>query len=161
MYTVALISVDRTIYLKKPLIYGDIITPWRMLFAIVMLWVFFIAISLTPLFGFGKVGYSPELATCVLSIFKNFSFNANVFAYFILIILLMAFAHLIQLFGCGCMIYITRKYLMKKLRRAVRGGHSQRSNVMSIQENRTTAPARSNYNKSQLQLVKVFGAVYT
>jgi uncharacterized membrane protein len=55
VYTVALMSVDRAVHLKKPLTYDDIITPWRMLVAIAILWIFCIAISLL---GFGIVGYS-------------------------------------------------------------------------------------------------------
>lgn len=36
IYTVALLAVDRAIYLKKPLIYEQIVTPWRIFFAIVV-----------------------------------------------------------------------------------------------------------------------------
>ena len=64
IYTVSLIFVDRVIYLKKRLTYECIVTPWRMFFAIVAIRILSIAVSILPLFGFGEVGYNPNLATC-------------------------------------------------------------------------------------------------
>ena len=46
----------------------------------------------------------------------------------------LVLGHLLQLFDCGCIIYITRKHLLKRLRRAVGyvRGHSQRSNGREV-----------------------------
>ena len=58
VHTITLMSVDRFIYLKRPLKYSVLITPNRMLAAIVIIWVICTAISLPPLFGFGAIVYS-------------------------------------------------------------------------------------------------------
>jgi hypothetical protein len=155
IYTVALMSVDRAIYLKKPLRYGRIITPWRMFLAIVILWTLCTAVSIPPLFSvggvsFGIVKYSPDIATCTILTTTS---NQNTFHYFILITVWITLGTLVQLFGSGCIIYITRKFLMMKLRRTLHLVRSQRSGSQS-------SSLMKDYNKSQLQLVKVFGAIF-
>lgn len=159
IYTVAFMSVDRAIYLKKPLNYGHIVTPRRMLFAIAIMWVLCTATSMPPLFSFGEVisfgvvKYSPDIATC--TILASSSSSENTFHYFILITVWMTLGTLLQFLGCGCIIYITRKFLLMQLHRALDlvRGHSRRS------KNQSSSLMR-NYNKSQLQLVKVFGAIF-
>lgn len=150
IYTVAMMSVDRVIYLKQPLQYEEIVTPWRMFFAIVLLWVSCTGISIPPLFGYGVVKYSPDIATC--TILASSSSDSSAFRYFILVSAWMTIGTLIQLFGYGSIIYITRKFMLKKLRRTLDSvrGHGQRSSSNLLK----------NYNKSQLQLVKVFGAIF-
>jgi uncharacterized membrane protein YiaA len=157
VYTVALMSVDRAVYLKKPLIYDDIITPWKTLVAIVILWIFCIAISLLPLFGFGIVGYSMRILTCIPIIQqdKEKPLVTNI-SYFILVVACGLLGLLVQLFGCGCIIYITRKSLMKRLRRALTG-HRQRSNGRGTDEGNNGAQRK--YQKDQLQMVKVFAVI--
>ena len=159
IYTVALMSVDRAIYLKKPLSYGQIVTPRRMFLSIVILWVLSTAISTPPLFSFdevsfGIVKYSPDIATC--TILTSSSSSQNTFYYFTLISLWMTLGTLVQLFSSGCIIYITRKFLLIKLHRALdlMRGHGRRSNKQS-------SSLMKDYNNSQLQLVKVFGAIFT
>lgn len=70
----------------------------------------------------------------------------------ILIICFAMFGTLTQLFGCGCIIYITRKALLKRLHKMVGTSRSQR--------NEQSSDVLRNYAKSQLQLVKVFGAIF-
>ena len=57
---------------------------------------------------------------------------------------------LIQLFGCGCIIYITRKSLLKRLRRAITG----RRETLSKRD--LDDGASRKYKKDQMQMVKVF-----
>ena len=68
VYTVAFMSVDRAVYLKKPLTYDDIITSWRML---AILWIFCIVISLLPLLGFGSADYYVGIFTCIPIVLQN------------------------------------------------------------------------------------------
>ena len=72
--------------------------------------------------------------------------------HFEIVILLFVLGALIQLFGCGCIIYITRKHLLRNLHRPLGN---------NIQAPNTQSDILRSYNKSQLQLVKVFGAIVT
>ena len=141
LFTVATMSLDRVIYLKKPLTYEGIVTPWRMLIAILVVWIVCIAVSLPPLFGLGDYRYSPVLDTCAYSDVH----------YTYLGLSLIALGTLTQLFGCGCIIYITRKHLLRNLRRALGNAPNGRGETQNV--------IMRNYKKSQLQLVKVFGAI--
>ena len=75
--TIAMMAVDRVIYLKKPLTYSHIVTAWRMLFAIVLAWLFCIALSLPPLFPpsfrFGAVSFDRDTVACG-PLFKDYYF---------------------------------------------------------------------------------------
>jgi ABC-type Fe3+ transport system permease subunit len=153
VYTVALMSVDRAVYLKKPLTYDDIITPWRMLVAIAILWIFCIAISLLPLFGFGRVGYSTGIYSCA-----TFTHTPIYAAYHSMTIAFGFLGYVVQFIGCACIIYIARKNLLKRLRRALTG-RRQRSNGRGTDEG--SNEAQRNYRKNQLQMVKVFGAIFS
>ena len=140
IFTVAMMSLDRVIYLKKPLTYEGIVTPWRLLVAILVVWIVSIGVSLL---GVGQYRYNPVFTICSL---------AGDIVHFQILVLLLALGTLIQLFGCGCIIYITRKHLLRNLRRALGN---------SIQTPNTRSDILRSYNKSQLQLVKVFGAIVT
>jgi hypothetical protein len=158
VYTVALMSVDRAVYLKKPLMYDNIITPWRMLIAIAIVWVSCIVISLLPLLGFGRVEYNTPTFTCVLIIPPGDEVSTSHTSYFILVVVCGLLGHLVQFSGYGCIIYITRRNLMKRLRRAL-GGRRQRSNGRGTDEGNNGALRK--YQKDQLQMVKVFGAIFS
>ncbi len=137
-YTIALMSVDRVIYLKKPLTYEHRVTPWRMFSAIVAVWLVCSTVSAPPLFGFGSYGLH-EVRICGLipdTLYGTF--------YYIVLVVVFALATLLQIFCCGVIIYIARKHLLKKLNR-----------LRGLQIDNST----SEYKKSQLQLVKVFGAI--
>jgi hypothetical protein len=179
LHTVALMSVDRAIYLKKPLTYDHIVTPWRTLTAIITVWVICLAISLPPLFGFGKAGYTNTF-TCIL---HSQPFD-NIGHYFILVTAFGSTGFVAQMIGCGCIIYITRKHLLKRLHRV--NGSSQRSEGQRSEGQRSEGQrsegqrsegqrsddqkleimdgknsAVSKYKQDQLQMVKVFGGIFT
>jgi len=156
-HTVALMAVDRAIYLKKPLTYGRIVTPWRMLFAIMSVWLLCTAIALPPLFGFGEIAFSYTLGTCL----PDFT-TANI-AYILLCLVEICVVTLVQFVGCGVMIYVARRQLFRKFHKNF--SFMRRSRV----QRQSSHPAGKNskrgiltqYSKSQLQLVKVFGMIFT
>ena len=153
IYTVAMLSVDRVIYLKKPLTYQHIITPRRMFVAIMIMWASFAIISLSPLWGVGRVGYNSELATCIIETGDiDIKPYHMLFPYFVFLIALGALGSLMQFIGCGCIIYITRQHLTARALHLMRS--SSQNNGPSLSN------IFSNYKKSQLQLVKLFGAIF-
>ena len=146
--TITLLSVDRVIYLRKPLTYHSIVTPWKAFEAIIVTWIISIVASLPPLFMPELVEYSPNSASCILSVLSTPW-------YFIALVVIFVVLTLVQFVGCGCIIYMVRAHLIKKLRGALdlivrtQAPLTQRSNLFK------------DYNKSQLRLVVVFGAIFT
>lgn len=147
--TIAMMAVDRVIYLKKPLTYSHIVTAWRMFFAIVSAWLLGFALSLPPLLGFGEVSFDRDTVACG-PLFKDY--------YFVVIIIPVALATLVQLSTCLCIIYIARKHISKKLRRALVRMYFFPARSPAQQSHQRQALRE--YNKSQLQLVKVFGVIF-
>ena len=141
--TVALMSVDRAIYLKKPLTYKLIVTPLRMLAAIVVVWVSCIALSTPPLFTPIMSGFKPNIENCVLN-FEGW--------HTMLTAVVFAIATLVQFIGCGCIVYITRTYLRTRLGRVLsftsESHHTRYNNILKDD------------SKSQLHLVGVFTVIF-
>jgi hypothetical protein len=148
VYTVALMAVDRVIYLSKPLSYERIVTPWRMFTAIVVVWVVVITISLPPLFGFGSVGIARGYI-CVPLIESTLDRIA-----LLLGLSLIAIATLVEVIGSGIIIYITRKHLLRKLRRTLSLFRSRSSDASQARREK----GLKEFKQHQLQLVKVFAA---
>ena len=143
--TVALMAVDRAIYLKKPLTYDQIVTPRRMLFMIAAVWIVCIAIAILPLFKLGEIGFYQAIASCSLIIEDK--------VFFYVIIALAGLMNLIQIVGCGIIIYSIRKHLLMKLRQKI-------TFVNSVKDS-YRPDLLKDYNKTQLQLLKVFGVIFS
>ena len=146
-HTVALLAIDRLIYIKKPLTYQFIVTPIRMLAAIVVVWVLCIGLSIPALTGF--MLYVQEMHACGLGGSPE---------YFIPLLVESALVILLQCVVCAWMLCIARNQLKEKLLKGLAlsvGTHNtpqQREKYREVQRK---------YNKSQLHLVKVFIAIFT
>ena len=155
-HTLSLMSVDRFIYLKKPLTYHLIITPLRMLAAIIGIWVLSILLSLPPLFGFGQVRFSHTVATCVVFIDRETHIAPN-YLYVILLLAEGALPFLILCVMYVWIIFITRKHLMINLRRSLATSHtSQQQHAVE-----SRSGILKEHSRHQLHLVQVFSAVFT
>ncbi len=119
-----------------------------------VVWFVSTVVSVPP-FVFQSVSFS-RLAFC--AVFSIADSSPLVYSYLIVVMLLFAIATLVQLFCIGCIIYITRKCLLTKLRR-LKGISSNQASGRDDNTDRTGVS--SSYKKSQLQLVKVFGAIVT
>ena len=72
IYTVALISIDRFLYIWRPLRYKKYMTVKIVRSLIVSAWLLSTAVSVTPLFGFGTLYFDRSALTCTLA-FKGYS----------------------------------------------------------------------------------------
>lgn len=159
-HTVALMSVDRLIYLKKPLTYKFIVTPGRMFVAIVVVWLLCIGLSIPPLFGFGEAGYSGDLSTCMVFFGGESDGPTPLYAYLILLFLELSIPILVQLVMCVWIVYIARKYLLKKLQRTLGTlkGQPRANRVQNRQDDRRSTFLKK-YSNKQLHLLNVFGVI--
>ena len=147
--TVAVLSVDRVIYLKKPLTYEHIVTPRRMLLVILITWAASTSISLVPIWRVEQVGYLEQFATCNIIIRED-----QVANYFIFLVAVGS--TLVHIAGNVSIIYITRKYLMAKVLRLMQVRSRTRDDG-----GLTESVILRNHNRSQLQLVKLCVATFS
>lgn len=150
-HTLALMAVDRFIYLKKPLTYHLIVTPWRMLMAIASVWLICILLALPPLFGLGEIQFSYTLATCTVLISRETRIAPN-YIYSLVLIGEGAVPFLTLCVMYVWILYITRVFLSKSLRRTLAASDGQRESRQNVMKE---------YSKNQLLLVRVFGIIFT
>ena len=147
IHTLCLMSIDRFIYLKRPLKYSRIVTPKCMLAIIIVVWILCTLIALPPLFGFGEIRFSYTVANCVpyvvgeTHIAPNFIYNLIIFVE-IMVPVLLVFTMYIWI------LCIIRSSLVRRFKRATETqGNKERASKEHV--------------SSQLQLVKLFGAIFT
>ena len=153
-YIVSLMAVDRVIYLKKPLRYEKIVTPCKMLTAILGVWLFFIISSGAIII---LTSWFPTTDMDTLC----FPFSIGTHTYLaIFFCLLVFFPEIIELACCVYIIYVTRRHLMRRFH-----GMLFRLGSVRFQSQRTKEIQRTRrekeYKKGQLQMVKLFAAFFT
>ena len=147
-HTIAMMSVDRVIYLKKPLTYHLIVTPWRTFIAIAVMWIFSIAVVI-PIIE--KLVIHEVLQDSCTDLVSKVWVIKLILADFIL-------ATLVQFVGCGCIIFITRTHLRKKLHRTLNDSFVRNGGTPT--ETRRRNAVLKDYSKGQLRLLFVFGAIF-
>ena len=131
LHTLALISVDRFIYLKRPMKYSTIVTKWRMLVTIAVMWVFCTVLFLPPLFGFGEINFSYTVATCTLKFVGKTHIAPNDI-YVSLLAIEGSIPITILFVMYVWIVYIIRSSLVRKLRRSLSIGKKTPRSVKSI-----------------------------
>ena len=155
VHTLALMSIDRLLYLKKPLHYKNIVTPGRMLVVIVFIWFLCIIIALPPLFGFGSILFSYTVAACVPIFVGETTIAPNI--YYVLAGMGEVLFPLTALFVAYVWILcIARKSLFRKLQRDLHLSSEDSEN--GHHDSKKTLKA---YNRDQFRLVQIFGAIFT
>ena len=162
--TLALMSVGRLLYLKKPLRYSSIVTPARVLALLVVVWVISITAALPPYFGFGSIIFSYTVSTCVPTTTGDTHGLPNVYYLFILapIALLLVLVLMVIYIWIVC---ISRQYILKnpmrfallnkqfviKLNSLPKNGPSYDEEVKQIIHNAN--------KRQQFRMVQVLGAI--
>ena len=148
-HTLALMAVDRFIYLKKPLDYIWIVTPKRTAIAVLVIWGFCIALSIPPFFGFGEIRFSSTIATCIPLIAGSTPVAQNYF-YWILITV-EGFVPILTLFILYTWIFcLIRKTLHRRHRRST--SLVTKAAVISTHTRKHT--------QTQIRLVWLFGTIF-
>lgn len=85
IHIVGVMSLDRLVYIKKPLQYEKWITVPRLAVALTIIWLICLVLAIPPLFGFGVIGFSPIVGTCS----TRFEVNTDVGPGYLYIVLLV------------------------------------------------------------------------
>ena len=116
LYTIAVMSVGRFLYLKKPLQYNSIVTPARMVAILTVIWTFGVVVSLPPLFGFGSIWFSYTVATCVPVVTGSSHIIPNWY-YFVVMITIGTVPIVVLFVMYTSIVCIARQYILKNARR--------------------------------------------
>ena len=149
IHTVALLAIDRLIYLKKPMKYQVIVTPRRMLGVIIVVWVLCTGLSIPSLALKTLFHHAVEMQGCVPS-FDSLAYVIPVLAESVLVIIL-------QCVVCVWMLCIARNHLKKKFHNSMAEAETLRRVYAANKETTIqngSKDVQREYNKSQLHLVK-------
>ena len=163
LYTLALLSVGRLLYLKVPLHYNSIVTPCRVVAIIIGIWIFCIVIALPPFFGFGSIKFAYVVATCVPLVVGESHILPNLdYCLTMIPITLTPLAILTVMYIW--IVCIARKFILKNPERfAMLHDHScsnesvplKQCSILEERERLTSVTHR----KQQFRMVQVLGAI--
>ena len=134
-----------------PISYKTWVTRWKMLFTLLGVWLISIIIGILPLFGFGTVGYSSSIGTCVAIFHSETHLTKNI--NYVLLFFVEALIPITVIVVCNISLLCrTRKHLNK-----LRAARKQ----MFTASAKSAAESELNREQQQLQLFKVFTAIFS
>ena len=154
VYTLALLSVDRLLFIKYAIKYYKITSPRCYMALCLCLWLFDILLMIPPLVGFGEMVYRHEIATCTLSSFRGESNQAKTL-YFSTIMTALNLTVVIVTIVTSIWIFII---IIKQKKKMQRLSEDQKcSNGVSSP---SVLKKLKNANFRDLLFVKVFAAIW-
>lgn len=154
LHHIALLSLDRFLYVRVAVGYERHVTKIRTLFAVAAVWFISLLIGIQPLFGFGAIGYSSSIGACVPAFYGETSLTKN--SYYLLLFFVEALIPISVITFCNVgLLYMAWKHVrIRAIRR--RQYSTDNLNISGTVE----AKVNHDHRKQQLQLIKVFGAIF-
>ena len=152
MHIIALMSLDRLVYIKKPLQYEKWITVPRLAVALVILWIFCLILSIPPLFGFGIIGFSQNVGTCA----TLFEARTQVGAGYLYIGFLVAEVTIPLGVLVVCNIWLLC-FVRKGIKDRFKNTYEDEGTSTISEVNKK---AKKKYIAQQIRMVKVFGSIF-
>ena len=112
-FTIALMSIDRFLFIYKPLHYDRYITKWRTVVAIAVAWLVAVAICVLPLIGFGDIIYTSRNFSCHIYLGPKYGL-------FLLVLLCLAILPVIVLNAWVCCIVQRNIHAIYKVRQSMK-----------------------------------------
>jgi len=154
LHILALLSVDRFVFVKYPFKYGCILSSKIVIGITLGLWVLCTAIAICPLFGFGDVEFGRSISTCKIKFYgRTGSTDSINYAIFLAVECLLVPIPILFLTN-GYIIWTVQKHLRKLYSTKKEIGCNQEEFVSIILKKFE----KSKYKK-QLQLARVFGGI--
>ena len=149
-HLLALMSIDRLLYIQKPLHYDRTVTVPRLSVAIAVIWVLCIVLVLPPAFQFGDIRYADSLATCTPSISSQTPLGRS-YIYLFSLILECLVPLFILIAANVSLIWVLRRESKKRLE--ITTEHSNSSSECNLS-------AKRKYSEQQIRMVKMFGSIF-
>ena len=153
VHLLALMSVDRLLYIVRPLHYDQTVTVPRVAVATVIIWLLCLFISILPLFEFGVISFSQIVGTCSLIVYTE---SSQAF-YYIIVLILEVTIPLAVLFTANIWLIIA---LCKESKRRLHLTQVSVSSTFSV-SHQVNQTAKSKYIQQQLRIVRLFGLIFT
>ena len=150
LFSVTMVSVDRFLFIKIPLLYDKFVTVRRMIIVVLITWFVCILISVLPILGFGRIYFSKYVATCTIDTSADRGY-----------VLLLVGVSLIPLSILAVTNVWVVNIVRKQLRRIYQAYRTCSSDVqrqqLSYQINKRIKCRR---NQKQLNLIRIFLAIF-
>ena len=153
LHLLALISVDRFIFIKYPLRYNSIVTPGKTMALVLTVCGLSCCLAVLPLFGFGDIHFDHETFSCSPRFDHHTDVTLNI--HYMILVILEAMLSIIVL-------VVTNVWVLCIARRQIYRNIKSFTNVeqaTSYQRHLRTTLHQEKYRK-QLQLLRVFGAIF-
>ena len=158
LFSLALLSVERLIYIKWPFIYQNIISIKSVVLILAVTWLICIVISLPPVFGFGEIKFANPIGSCSLILTGRNRVSLNIIYTMVLLVVLSV--PLVATFVADIWLLVI---VCKGLRtRYTRTRESTRNapNQSHMERKNSEAKVKGGYQIKQLRLVQVFGIIF-
>ena len=157
LFTLALMSLDRLIYLKWALWYKKTITVKLVVPVLVGVWIFCFLISLPPVFGFGEIKFANILSSCSLFTVGRTPLTENI-SYIMLLLLVGAFPFIITLFANSWLLLLVCRNISSRYKRRV--DNNKNTFLSTESKSKAERDITTSYYKEQLHLAQIFGAIF-
>ena len=158
IHHIALLSLDRFLFIYMPFGYKTWVSRWRMPCALLGVWLISIIIGILPLFGFGVVGYSSSIGTCV-AIFHGVTHLTDNISY-VLLFFVEALIPITVIVVCNIGLICTARKHLKKIRAARKQMYSASAKDSKASGGTVETELNREHKQQQLQLFKVFTAIF-
>ena len=151
LVSIVMLSLDRFMFIYKPLRYDKFITAKRATLAVIFVWTVSIAERLVPILTLEKPTFSPQFLTCIS--------GDSTAIYIIIWHILCLSLYLVILLVCNSyVVYIVQRNIRAIYR--VQRSFTTDTEKKSHQEKLNLKIRRSRHHK-QLHLIRVFGSLFT
>ena len=149
LYMIATIAFDRFLYIYKPFHYHKIISSWRMLVVVIVVWIGLISLSVLRLFGKNTV-FNPPFLACIV----DFS-SGNISHLIIVLTLALIPIIVLAVFDLWVMVIVQRNIrAIYSIRNTLGRGKEGNSCSKELQKR-----AKRKQSQKQFHLIRVFGAL--
>ena len=154
IHILALLSIDRFLFIKYALKYNKIAT-WKVYsMACLCTWLICLILSLPPMFGFGDITFGIHLSTCGIKYFGSTRITKNLnYAIFLAIEIVIPLS----------IIFATNIWVLCIIQKQMRKIYTMKRKSQETKEkfrNHIRTKLTNSKSRKQLQLIKVFGAIF-
>ena len=157
LFCLALMSLDRLVYIKWPLAYSKYVSIKLVLVVLLAVWILCIIISAFPAFGIGETKYANVLSSCSLIVGGETHLTAN-FNYIVILVFVGIFPFVTALVSNVWLLVLVCKTLYSGYNKNMEKESCRPTTSEEVKV--TKDKLKSDYQKQQLYLAQVFGALF-
>ncbi len=157
LFTLALMSIDRLMYIKWPMYYKKYVTHKMVAVLLCIIWILCVLASIPPVFGLGEIKFANILSSCSLFTVGRTQVADNIL-YIMVLVVVGALPFMTTLIAnIWLLLLLCRNMDTRHKRHVDNNRHTfESSKTKSIIERNLTA----SYHREQIQLAYVFGAIF-